>query len=202
MNLRKIFNNTKPALLIAAALLFSGLSAFAADEAASAKSLLDSLSNVPVEQLTADLPTPLMRAVEMDETSRGNANCTPSAAIMPGRDFSPKIDDAKRTTAIIALLEKISTCKPLPYSQDGVVNLNKEGQMPQAPKGFYREYTLIVPGRKTGDGAEPIVIGGKTIMSGTMQSARGPERIIIGGGEKIYYTPDHYKTSIELKIVK
>ena len=74
--------------------------------------------------------------------------------------------------------------------------------MPQAPKGYYLEYTLMVPGRNTGDGPVPVVIGGQTYMTGPVLSARGPERIIIGGGKEIYYTMDHYKTFLHLTIVK
>ena len=199
MKLQKIFK-TIPGLALAAAILLSGVSAFAAGDKASAKAALDS-----APQMTTQLSIPDVRAVSFDQdTDRqsGNNNCTPSSAIQPGRDFSPKIDDSNRTGAIIDLLDRIANCKPLPFDHDGIINQNKEGKMPQAAYGFYKEYTLMVPGRKTGDGAEPIVIGGQTIMSGTMQSARGPERIIIGGGQKIYYTPDHYKTFIELKIVK
>jgi guanyl-specific ribonuclease Sa len=79
---------------------------------------------------------------------------------------------------------------------------NKEGGMPQEPNGYYLEYTLVVPGRKTGDGPVAIDVGGQTYMTGDMQSARGPERIIIGGHEHIYYTPDHYTTFIPLTIVR
>ena len=44
--------------------------------------------------------------------------------------------------------------------------------------------------------------GIKVVMVGKMIGQRGPERIIIGGGAIIYYTPDHYRTFIEMKIIR
>lgn len=198
----------KISLLLASAVLFGGLSSIYAAPAAPAKDegskpAFENLVQLPAAQIELDLPAPVMRAAFPDITAdRGAPVCTPSQALVPGTGFSPKIEDPVRVKAMIELLAKISVCKPLPYSQDGVTNNNKEGQMPQAPAGFYKEYTLIVPGRKTGDAPEPIVIGGKTYMSGAMLSTRGPERLIIGGGKEIYYTMDHYKSSVHLTIVK
>jgi guanyl-specific ribonuclease Sa len=203
--------NIKLSLVLAAAVISGGLSAVCSTPAVPAKDegakpVFETLTQFPGAQFNIDLPTPVLRAddpvIQSDTAKGGNANCTPSSAVAPGTDFSPKINDSIRTAAIIELLAKISACKPLPYSQDGVTNNNLEGGMPQAPAGYYKEYTLIVPGRKTGDGPEPINIGGRTYMSGAMLSKRGPERIIIGGCKSIYYTPDHYATFIELKIVE
>ena len=204
--------NIKLSLLLTSAIIFGGFSAVYSTPAASAKAdgvkpVFETLIQSPGAQLNVDLPAAL--PVEESNTtgdqnsgsSRGNA-CTPSSAIIPGTDFSPKINDAIRTTAITQLLEKIAACKPLPYAQDGITNSNSEGGMPQAPAGYYKEYTLIVPGRHTGDGPVQVDIGGQIYMTGNMQSARGPERIIIGGGQNIYYTPDHYSHFINLKIVK
>ncbi|HAF96245.1 MAG: hypothetical protein A2X34_05500 [Elusimicrobia bacterium GWC2_51_8] len=210
--------NIKLSLVLTAAVIFGGFSAVcptrilaANDEGA--KPAFEALVQYPGAQFSVDLPVPgLSEPVPAEKShnagdwkgsfSGGNNNCTPSAAIVPGTDFSPKINDSNRTAAIIELLAKISVCKPLPYSQDGVTNNNREGGMPQAPAGYYKEYTLIVPGRKPGDGPEPINIGGQIYMSGSMLGRRGSERIIIGGGKSIYYTPDHYKTFVELKIIQ
>ena len=208
--------NLRSTLILSSAIVFSGLSfVFADASATSAKQSLDTFAAVTGTQAGADLAVPAVKAAALDEQSPllvksnnygsnngGAPACTPSAAIAPGTDFSPKIEDPVRTKAIIDLLAKVSACKPLPYSHDGIVNTNTEGGMPQAAKGYYLEYTLMVPGRQTGDGAVPVVIGGKTYMTGTMESARGPERIIIGGGKYIYYTMDHYVKFVPLTIVK
>ena len=59
---------------------------------------------------------------------------------------------------------------PFPYRQDGSIFRNREARLPSRQVGFYREYTVPVPG-------EP---------------DRGPRRLIIGGGTELYYTGDHY----------
>jgi ribonuclease T1 len=186
-------------LLISAAVAL-GLNYAYADSGA-AQASLDNFAATSGAQLSLAVPVPSMWTATPILTSGGNANCKPNSAILPGSDFSPHISDAVRTQAIKDLLTKIAKCASLPYSQDGVVNNNKEGGMPQEAAGYYHEYTLVVPGRKTGDGAVPVVIGGKTYETGTMESARGPERIIIGGGSEIYYTMDHYTTFLRLTIV-
>jgi len=202
-----LIKKLRSALLLSSAIVFSGVAFVSAEGASSgAKQSLEAYAAVSGAQVSAELPVPVMQEVVNEEPallekSKGNP-CTPSADIAPGKGFSPVIEDQVRITAITQLLGKISVCSALPYSQDGVTNNNLEGGMPQAPKGYYKEYTLIVPGRQTGDGAVPVVIGGKTYMTGTMQSKRGPERIIIGGGKFIYYTMDHYKTFVPLTIVK
>ena len=141
-------------------------------------------------------------ATDNSDQGDGTPECVPSPALAPGKGFSPQINDQVRFAAITDLLDKISACKPLPYAHDGIVNSNREGQMPSEPAGYYLEYTLMIPGRNPGDGPVAIDIGGKTYMTGSMIGARGSERIIVGGHEHIYYTPDHYKTFIPLTIVR
>ncbi len=198
----------KSSLFLSAAVLFSGLSFVSAEIAipgkdAGAKQSLEVFANISGAQLTADLPAPIMLAADFDKAApSGGGACTPSQALVPGTSFSPTIDDPVRFKAITDLLGKIAACKPLPYPHDGIINTNTEGGMPAAPKDFYKEYTLMVPGRNTGDPAEQISIGGKPYMTGPVLSARGPERIIIGGSKEIYYTMDHYKTFLHLTIVK
>jgi guanyl-specific ribonuclease Sa len=198
-------------LVLSAALVAGGFSAaYSAPEAAAPVSgkaqALQTLLDFPGARLSADLPTPAPLAAFSDEAARGSHGghnaCTPSAALVPGSDLSPKIEDPVRVTAITELLAKIAACKPLPFAHDGITNTNTEGGMPPQPAGYYKEYTLMVPGRNTGDGPVPVVIGGKTYMTGNMLSARGPERLLIGGGRDIYYTPDHYKSFINLTIVR
>ncbi len=121
----------------------------------------------------------------------------PSAASpAPGRDFTPKIEDASRIKSIMKLISDIYNGVHLPYAQDGAVFSNKEGRLPVQPRGFYKEYTLL-----TGDAPHKVVIGGISYEVAPDLSARGSERIIIGGGENIYYTPNHYANFILLTVV-
>jgi guanyl-specific ribonuclease Sa len=63
---------------------------------------------------------------------------------------------------------------PYPYRRDGVTFQNREGRLPDAPNGFYREYTVTTPGSRD----------------------RGARRIISGGrpATVFYYTDDHYRS--------
>ena len=114
----------------------------------------------------------------------------------PGRDFTPEIRDAARIKAIMKLVSDIYNGNHLPYSQDGSIFSNKEGRLPQQPRGYYHEYTLL-----TGSAPHVVTIGGNTYQVAPDLSARGSERVIIGGGQYIYYTPDHYKNFILLTVV-
>ena len=64
---------------------------------------------------------------------------------------------------------------PFPYRKDGTVFGNRERLLPQAQRGFYREYTVRTPGSQD-RGARRIVCGG--------QSPTAPEAC--------FYTADHY----------
>lgn len=59
---------------------------------------------------------------------------------------------------------------PFPYAKDGAVFGNREGKLPRARRGYYREYTVKTPGVRT----------------------RGARRIIAGASGELYYSDDHY----------
>ena len=67
------------------------------------------------------------------------------------------------------------------YEKDGVIFGNRERLLPQAKRGFYREYTVKTPGEKS----------------------RGARRIVCGGEEPrvpkhCFYTQDHYTSFREI----
>lgn len=64
---------------------------------------------------------------------------------------------------------------PFPHDKDGTVFGNRERQLPQMSRGYYREYTVRTPGASN-RGARRIVCGGEP-----------PQR-----PEVCYYTGDHY----------
>ena len=107
------------------------------------------------------------------------------------------MEDQARIKAILKLVTDVYNNVHLPYSQDGATFTNKEGRLPKQPLGYYKEYTLL-----TGDAPHTVVIGGQTYQVAPDLSARGSERVIIGGGEFLYYTPDHYAHFIKLIVVQ
>jgi guanyl-specific ribonuclease Sa len=71
-------------------------------------------------------------------------------------------------------LKLIDAGGPFPYRRDGITFQNREGRLPDQPRGYYREYTVTTPGSRD-RGARRIVSGGK------------PPSVF-------YYTADHYKS--------
>lgn len=74
----------------------------------------------------------------------------------------------------VATLALIRQGGPFPYRQDGTTFFNREGLLPQKPRGYYREYTVPTPGARN----------------------RGARRFVTGGNppEVFYYTEDHYRS--------
>ncbi len=71
-------------------------------------------------------------------------------------------------------LDLIRRGGPYPYRQDGSVFENREGRLPRAARGTYREYTVRTPGARD----------------------RGARRIITAGSppSAYWYTDDHYRS--------
>jgi ribonuclease T1 len=61
---------------------------------------------------------------------------------------------------------------PFPYDRDGVAFRNFERHLPLRERGYYREYTVPMPGARN----------------------RGVRRIVAGRGGELYYTDDHYRS--------
>ena len=74
----------------------------------------------------------------------------------------------------VATLEAIERGGPFPYDRDGSVFQNRERLLPEQPRGYYREYTVVTPGSRD----------------------RGARRIVAGGQppDAYYYTDDHYRS--------
>ena len=83
----------------------------------------------------------------------------------------------KEAHETLALIKKGG---PYPYKQDDGVFGNREGLLPQQPRGSYREYTVKTPGSRD-RGARRIVV------------AKAPPAVA-GGRAEFYYTDDHYNS--------
>ena len=86
----------------------------------------------------------------------------------------PKEEGRKGEHEARETLRLIDANGPFPYKRDGIVFQNREGRLPDQPRGYYREYTVQTPAAKN----------------------RGKRRIVCGGParapEACYYTADHY----------
>lgn len=65
---------------------------------------------------------------------------------------------------------------PYPYSKDGSVFQNREGLLPDADRGYYREFTVDTPGSPD----------------------RGARRIVAGDRGELFYTADHYDSFAQI----
>lgn len=79
-----------------------------------------------------------------------------------------RVDDLPAQVAeTIALIAKGG---PYPEGRDGITFENREGLLPDRPRGYYSEYTVATPG----------------------SDGRGARRVVAGDGGELYYTGDHY----------
>jgi ribonuclease T1 len=94
------------------------------------------------------------------------ADDSPSPGSLPVVSLGQLPSQAVDTVALI------DSGGPFPYDQDDSVFGNFEGLLPDEPRGYYREYTVVTPG--SGD--------------------RGARRIIAGESGELYWTDDHYQS--------
>lgn len=87
----------------------------------------------------------------------------PAISAIRAADLPPQ---ARETLALIR------SGGPFPHARDGSVFANREGLLPPAARGTYREYTVMTPGRKD----------------------RGARRIVAFRRGEFYYTEDHYRS--------
>jgi ribonuclease T1 len=97
---------------------------------------------------------------------------TQQAAVPDAIDGLPTITLAALPPEALETIDRIDAGGPFPFDQDGTVFQNREGILPDAPRGFYREYTVITPG----------------------EDDRGARRIVGADDGTLYYTDDHYES--------
>lgn len=92
----------------------------------------------------------------------------------PNQNRSQRRDPSGLPAEALDTLALIERGGPFPYRQDGKVFGNREGLLPDAAHGHYREYTVPTPGA----------------------ADRGARRIVTGGDPPTtwYYTSDHYRS--------
>jgi ribonuclease T1 len=87
-------------------------------------------------------------------------------------ETTPVVRAADLPKEVRETLALIKQGGPFPYSRDGMVFANREGRLPSASRGTYREYTVPTPGHRD----------------------RGARRIIAAGISQFWYTHDHYRS--------
>jgi len=113
-------------------------------------------------------PPPPQFAPDLQGTPAANAPAlrsnSDSDSGLPG--FLPA--EARQTIALIP------RGGPFPHREDGSTFPTREQQLPQRPRGYYREYTVDTPGAGN----------------------RGARRIVTGGNppDAWYFTDDHYES--------
>ncbi|MBU6438679.1 MAG: hypothetical protein KGJ03_00330 [Betaproteobacteria bacterium] len=92
----------------------------------------------------------------------------------PEHPHGTVVQAARLDREALLTLQRIRRGGPFPYAKDGIVFGNYEHLLPRKPRGYYREYTVPTPDRRT----------------------RGARRIVCGGAPRspdvCYYTHDHY----------
>jgi ribonuclease T1 len=77
---------------------------------------------------------------------------------------------------VLTIINLVRQGGVFPYPQDGKIFSNREGILPSQPIGYYQEYTVPTPGI----------------------SDRGRRRLVMGQGNEIYYTDNHYNSFVKI----
>lgn len=88
----------------------------------------------------------------------------------------PAVDVSALPVEALDTLDLVATNGPYPFDRDGLVFQNREGLLPDRPRGHYQEFTVITPG----------------------SDDRGARRIVAGADGELYYTADHYSSFAEI----
>lgn len=124
----------------------------------------------PGPTTTARPPTPVPTPPARRTATPGPTRTAQAA--LPAGWLGGTVDADALPVEAIATLRLITAGGPFPYRQDGATFQNREGVLPDHPRGYYHEYTVETPGSPD----------------------RGARRIVVGEGGERYYTDDHYDT--------
>lgn len=106
-------------------------------------------------------------ADQVPAITTGSTASRPTASVPRGFDTIARDALPPQALDTLALIEAGG---PYPYDADDEVFQNREGLLPDRPRGYYREYTVETPG----------------------SDDRGARRIVAGEDGERYYTDDHY----------
>ncbi|NNE95669.1 MAG: hypothetical protein HKN24_06540 [Acidimicrobiales bacterium] len=121
---------------------------------------------------------PTDSATSEPTTAPSNSSATTVPGPPPQFSDLPPVVVTELPPEAIDTLELIASGGPFPFDRDGLTFQNREGLLPDHPRGHYREYTVITPGAST----------------------RGARRVVAGADGELYYTEDHYASFREIVI--
>ena len=128
---------------------------------------------------TQTVPAPLeAEQPQPDRAEQADAQSTPTGSPEANTPFSDLTTISVEELPIEAIdtLDLIASGGPYPFSKDDSTFQNREGILPGAERGHYREYTVVTPG----------------------EHDRGARRIVAGADGGLYYTDDHYDSFREI----
>jgi ribonuclease T1 len=141
--------------------------------------------NVPLQQLLWFI---LVLAFSTPAAARGDIPQSPTQTYTN----SSEIRVAELPHEARETLQLIRRGGPYPHERDGITFGNYEKLLPAAPRGHYREYTVMTPGVRH-RGARRIVVGCERQRQASPPP--GPLRLVhCRDGGEFYYTADHYRT--------
>lgn len=142
-----------------------------ADDAASTTSAASVTSTTDAVPSTT-VPSTSTTTVRPASTTSTTAAVASAEAVsdLPVASVDDLPDEALDTLALV------EAGGPYPFDQDDGTFGNREGILPDAYDGYYREYTVVTPGE--GD--------------------RGARRFVVGADGEVFYTDDHYESFVEV----
>lgn len=90
----------------------------------------------------------------------------------PRRPKTLIVQGPRGRTDLVPTLLRIERGEKHSHRNDGSVFQNREKRLPRKARGYYREYVHPTRGMR----------------------GPGPQRLVIGNGDEVYYTADHYET--------
>jgi ribonuclease T1 len=132
---------------------------------------MQTLAVEPEAEPTAEAP----QEPSAGPAARPSPAPTAAASIVRASDL-PVIAYADLPPEAQETIALIDAGGPFPFNKDGSTFQNREGILPEQPRGYYSEYTVITPGSPD----------------------RGARRIVAGEGGEMYYTDDHYASFREV----
>lgn len=94
----------------------------------------------------------------------------------PAPSGLPTVELDELPAEALDTLALIDAGGPYPFRADGGTFQNREGILPDRPRGWYAEYTVVTPG----------------------EDDRGARRIVAGEDGALFYTDDHYDSFREV----